>query len=423
MAERERATSETSERAEQKHRAKQYDSQVLFDPSPTRDQGPISLNETPFHPRMNEHASLLSRIPFTAQRREMIMRLHRTYGNNYVQRLLDSIGAQAKLTVSQPGDTYEQEADKVAEAVTRDTGVQVQRQPAEEEEEELLQTKALQVQRQEDEEEELLQAKALQVQPQEEEEEVQMQSTESPQVVFRDLETRINTTRGGGQPMADGVRGTMEGAFGADFNDVRVHTNSEADVLNRQLNAKAFTTGQDIYFREGEYDPGTGAGRELLAHELTHVVQQTGAAKSIQRDDNEAPTETTSATSEAETGPEPEAASPTALSGEQRSLWMTQVVNPLYDIFGSLTREENPDFDAIQETLNQVHSSVSDFSGGAGIPPEMQESISGFQHRVFSCYMMARSHATGGYTLTQNIGSVAVHSRSFTGNAEPPATP
>ncbi len=65
-------------------------------------------------------------------------------------------------------------------------------------------------------------------------------------------------------------------SFGADFSGVRVHTDSEADALNQQLSARAFTTGQDIFFREGEYSPGSDSGRELIAHELTHAVQQTG---------------------------------------------------------------------------------------------------------------------------------------------------
>jgi hypothetical protein len=69
----------------------------------------------------------------------------------------------------------------------------------------------------------------------------------------------------------------MESAFGSDFSGVRVHTGSEAHALNRAVNAVAFTTGQDIFFRDGAYSPGSTDGKELLAHELTHVVQQGGA--------------------------------------------------------------------------------------------------------------------------------------------------
>jgi Domain of unknown function (DUF4157) len=91
------------------------------------------------------------------------------------------------------------------------------------------------------------------------------------------VEAGIEKARGGGQTLDKGVRGQMESAFGADFSGVRVHTGPEANQLNRDVNAVAFTTGQDVFFRQGAYDPGSSGGRHLLAHELTHVVQQTGA--------------------------------------------------------------------------------------------------------------------------------------------------
>ncbi len=91
-----------------------------------------------------------------------------------------------------------------------------------------------------------------------------------------DIERAINARRGGGQPLDSGVRGRMEPAFRADFSGVRVHTDAEADNLNRSLNARAFTTGRDVFFRSGAYNPGSSTGRELIAHELTHVVQQAG---------------------------------------------------------------------------------------------------------------------------------------------------
>jgi len=94
------------------------------------------------------------------------------------------------------------------------------------------------------------------------------------QDVSVNLEAQIDTTRGSGEHLSKEARLPMEQAFGADFSDVRVHTDAEADALNRQLSAKAFTTGQDIFFGQGEYNPGSGSGRELLAHELTHVLQQ-----------------------------------------------------------------------------------------------------------------------------------------------------
>lgn len=94
--------------------------------------------------------------------------------------------------------------------------------------------------------------------------------------VSSDVEQAIQQSRGGGQPLDSGTRVQMESAFGVDFSGVRVHADAGSDALNRSLNARAFTTGRDVFFRQGTYDPGSSSGRELLAHELTHVVQQTG---------------------------------------------------------------------------------------------------------------------------------------------------
>lgn len=74
----------------------------------------------------------------------------------------------------------------------------------------------------------------------------------------------------------------MQSRFGADFSDVKIHTGGEAILMKRELNAKAFTVGNDIYFNEGQYNPNSGEGKHLLAHELVHTVQQ-GSVKTIQR--------------------------------------------------------------------------------------------------------------------------------------------
>lgn len=89
---------------------------------------------------------------------------------------------------------------------------------------------------------------------------------------------RINRERDGGQSLEEGVSEKMGTALGHDFSDVRVHTSPEAADLSSQLSAKAFTTGKDIFFGEGAYAPGSSSGQELLAHELTHVVQQGSGA-------------------------------------------------------------------------------------------------------------------------------------------------
>jgi hypothetical protein len=87
----------------------------------------------------------------------------------------------------------------------------------------------------------------------------------------------IGAKRGSGQSLPEAARRDMERTLGHNFDDVRVHADVEADGLNKAVQAEAFTTGADIFFRSGRYDPGSNDGRKLLAHELTHVVQQRGA--------------------------------------------------------------------------------------------------------------------------------------------------
>ncbi len=78
----------------------------------------------------------------------------------------------------------------------------------------------------------------------------------------------------GGSSLDAGTRVQMESAIGADFSDVRIHTGGEADQSAKSLGAHAYTTGNDVVFADGQYDPGSESGQRTLAHELTHVVQQ-----------------------------------------------------------------------------------------------------------------------------------------------------
>ncbi len=96
-----------------------------------------------------------------------------------------------------------------------------------------------------------------------------------------DLESRLHGSKGGGSPLAPEVQAFMEPRFGSKFNNVRVHTGGEAVQMSKELGAQAFTHGSDVYFGEGKA-PGNN---ELTAHELTHVVQQTGT-NSVQRSIN-----------------------------------------------------------------------------------------------------------------------------------------
>ncbi|MGN7721095.1 eCIS core domain-containing protein [Chitinophaga sp. 22620] len=96
--------------------------------------------------------------------------------------------------------------------------------------------------------------------------------------VSSQFESGLNASKGGGQPMTEPVRRNMENRFGLDFADVRIHNNHHATNLSASINAQAFTHGKDIYFNQNKYDGTSAGGQRLLAHELTHVVQQTGTS-------------------------------------------------------------------------------------------------------------------------------------------------
>jgi len=275
-----------------------------------------------------------------------ILHLQRTIGNQAVGRLFKSSVIQAKLKIGQPGDKYEQEADRVADMVMKMLEPKVQRQAEKEEEleeEEIIQQKSLseqiatlvqrqvepeeeeeqiqakpiadqitpliqqqaedeeeiiqgqpleekeELQRQEEEEELQMQAEKeeeLQRQPAEEEEELQMQPEEDEEtlqtkensvrapVVTPKVQANINAMRGGGKPLPKPARTFFEPWFGTDFSQVRVHNDTKAADTALDVKANAFTVGRDVVFGAGQYNPETNRGRKLLAHELTHVVQQ-----------------------------------------------------------------------------------------------------------------------------------------------------
>lgn len=97
-------------------------------------------------------------------------------------------------------------------------------------------------------------------------------------VVHPDIEAAIAAASGGGRALDAGVSEHAGGILGDAFSDVRVHHDDHAAALARSVAARAFTVGRDIFFGVGEYNPGTPGGRELITHELAHVVQQRGAA-------------------------------------------------------------------------------------------------------------------------------------------------
>ncbi|MGB3073942.1 MAG: DUF4157 domain-containing protein, partial [Chitinophagales bacterium] len=116
---------------------------------------------------------------------------------------------------------------------------------------------------------------------------IQRKESASGAMASESLSNKINASRGGGQTLDSHTLSFMQSRFGTDFNNVKIHTGDESVQMNRELNAKAFTVGRDIYFNEGQYNPGSNEGKKLLAHELTHTVQQNtyrNLWSSIQRD-------------------------------------------------------------------------------------------------------------------------------------------
>lgn len=106
----------------------------------------------------------------------------------------------------------------------------------------------------------------------------------SPQVT-----SAIHSSMAGGSPLPGHVRGFMEPRFGADFSDVRIHTGDQAAQLSADLGAHAFTVGNHVYFGRNQYQPDSASGKQLIAHELTHTIQQGGSAQrtaTVQRDED-----------------------------------------------------------------------------------------------------------------------------------------
>jgi hypothetical protein len=183
-----------------------------------------------------------------------ILRLQQTLGNRAVGRLLSQLSpapslVQAKLAVNVPGDKYEQEADRIAEEVTQRPAVQ--RAELEDEEDEDKQPSVV----------------------------TKPQPSPLAGGAFEAgeaFEQHLHAARGQGQALPPALKEDFETKFGADFGAVRVHADAGSAEMNRAIQAKAFTHAQDIYLGAGQYSPESTAGKRLLAHELTHVVQQVG---------------------------------------------------------------------------------------------------------------------------------------------------
>lgn len=199
----------------------------------------------------------LARKPTASNTASGFYKLGHLIGNRAIGQLI-----QAKLSIGQPNDKYEQEADRVAEQVMRmpDPGaVQTQTSPPNIQRFCSQCTDGLQRQQEDEEEDDLIQAKTA--------------AGQAPQL-SDGVASQIQRLKGGGQALDASTRAFMEPRFGRDFGAVRVHVDGRAASLARKISAKAFTLGSDIVFGAGQYSSGASESRCLLAHELTHVIQQ-----------------------------------------------------------------------------------------------------------------------------------------------------
>jgi Domain of unknown function (DUF4157) len=218
---------------------------------------------------------------------------------------------QTKLTIGKPNDTFEREADTVADAVvnhsnsdrnshntasqaivqrqedTVNSRIQRQEEPKKEEvqtkpelqlmeepKKEEVQTKPELQLMEEPKKEEVQTKPELQLAEEPKKEEVQMKPEASTQTANSSFSFRLQNSKGRGNPLPSKILAEMESAFSKDFSDVHIHTDQEAVQMSRELKAQAFTHGKNIYFNQGKFDPDSVTGKHLLAHELTHVVQQ-----------------------------------------------------------------------------------------------------------------------------------------------------
>ncbi|MGN6539434.1 MAG: eCIS core domain-containing protein [Ginsengibacter sp.] len=122
----------------------------------------------------------------------------------------------------------------------------------------------------------------------EKEEKLQKKSESTSLTTTQNIESRLSSSKGSGSPLPHDTRAQMESSFDADFSNVRIHNDSSAVQMSKDLNAHAFTHGSDVYFNSGKYDAYSNSGKRLLAHELTHTIQQGQHANSVQRNATDA---------------------------------------------------------------------------------------------------------------------------------------
>jgi len=204
---------------------------------------------------------------------------------------------QPKLTVGPANDVYEQEADRVADQIMRMPDPQSQ----------LEGESALPVRSSQNRIQQHSPKREIHRQTMDEEEEIEVLTGTSVEMSMKplepgkndiskgagsqhhtgvaspDVESEIQALRGTGEPLSEPNRNFFEPRFGYDFSQVQVHTDSRASQVARRVKAHAFTIGNDIVFGAGQYQPLSRQGKWLLAHELTHVVQQEAGGQRLRR--------------------------------------------------------------------------------------------------------------------------------------------
>ncbi|UBZ10420.1 DUF4157 domain-containing protein [Leeuwenhoekiella palythoae] len=310
---------------------------------------------------------------------------------------------QAKLKMGQSGDKYEQEADNVAQQVVENThgnsATKVQQKPLAQTIKPGIQLKALeedQVQKK-SEEEEAVQAKeeeeTVQAKTEENEEETlqaKLQTTATPST---SIQERLKNNKHNGEPMAPATQTRMEQNFGTNLSDVRIHTDVNAQKMSADLGAQAFTSGRDIYFNEGKYAPGSPEGDGLLAHELTHTIQQGAIANNKSVKTNSVKPKNTTASSKETAAPKQDSISePVKQNSEetkkeqfqsQENSVQTKTQDPKYPT----SAQENEAFQELTESITNrsraaqttPDAEVSAQAGAAAAPRAANEQMGGAQ--------------------------------------------
>lgn len=202
-------------------------------------------------------------------------------------------GIQAKLNIGKSNDKYEVEADRVADKVVsnkkptsndsffnsspsvhKKTDQKIQKNDENEIQEKPLSESITPVVQLQPIEEEKIQKKCSECETEENNKVQTSAPNDASTTASSNLESTLNSSKGGGSTLPKSTKSEMESGFGSDFSAVRIHNDSNAVQMNKELGSQAFANGNDIYFNEGKYNPNSQEGKHLLAHELTHTVQQ-----------------------------------------------------------------------------------------------------------------------------------------------------